>query len=230
MIDSLPHYITRHDLFMLAGSTVFLLAVYFGEELLRRVLNYAGSFSRKCIHVIVALWGCWVYFGFEHKEVAVVLPVLFIIANIHPIRSRIFRFSGIKDTFHPGMLYYPVSMFLLFWFCWGSDLRWAGIISLLNLGLGDSAAWIIGSRFGIKHYAIGESKKSYIGGIAMLAVCLVSTGTVVFIARQPLGIHDISAIMGISVGATLLEAVCARGLDNISVPLGSALIYSFFYQ
>ena len=197
---------------------------------MRRLLNLPGSFSRKSIHIIVAIWGCYVFVVFEHKEMAIVLPVLFALASIHPIRKRIFNYSGIADTFHPGMLYYPISMIMLFWFCWDSHLHGAAMISLLNLGLGDSAAWIIGSRYGKRQYSIGESKKSYVGATAMLVVCVISTTVVLMCTSSPLTILDISAIIGISAGATLLEAVCANGLDNLSVPLGSALLYSLFYQ
>ncbi len=226
----MPDFVTQHDLSAIGVSAIILLSCYFIGEVLRRLLNLPGSFSRKSIHIIVAIWGCCAFFMFDHKEMAVVLPVLFALASIHPVRKRIFNFSGITDRFHPGMLYYPISMFLLFWFCWEEHLQRAAIISLLNLGLGDSAAWIIGSRYAKRQYSIGDSKKSYVGATAMLVVCIISTTAVMLYTSSPLTMLDICAVIGISTGATLLEAVCTNGLDNLSVPLGSALLYSLFYQ
>ncbi|MDX9702188.1 MAG: hypothetical protein RBU23_03985 [Candidatus Auribacterota bacterium] len=226
----MPDFITKHDIFMILGSVAVLVCCYLTGEIIRRLFGLTGSFSRKFIHIAIAIWACAVYFIFEHKEMAVVLPVLFCTANISPIRSRIFRISGIEDTFHPGMLYYPISLFFLLWFCWDEQSRWAGIVSLLNLGLGDSAAWIIGSRYGKLQYRVGESKKSYAGTAAMMVICIICVTAVILITSSPLDMRDIVAILAISAGATLLEAVCSNGLDNICVPLGSALIYSFFYQ
>jgi len=229
MIDMDLSFINSNDLYMIGLSLLFHTVCLFVSEFLRRWFSYGGNFTRKFVHVTVSLWACWVFYGFHDKRMAVILPIVFIIMNLNPIRKIILHIAHIDKEYHPGMLYYPVAMFLLIWFCWREEYRFIAIISLLNLGLGDSAAAIIGSSFAKKTYNVGEHTKSYLGSSCMLAVCLVSSLSVLIYYRPDFSLIDIGAGCLVAFGVTFMEALSVRGMDNLSVPMGSAVILAFFY-
>ena len=222
-------FVNSIDLYMIGLSLVFHAVCLFAAEFLRRWLGYGGNFTRKFVHVTVSLWACWVFYSFQDKRMAVILPVIFIIMNLNPVRKIILHIAHIDKEYHPGMLYYPVSLFLLIWFCWQEEYRFIAMISLLNLGLGDSAAAVIGSRFAKKLYKVGEHTKSYLGSSCMLAVCLVSTLSLLIYYVPDFSIKDIVAGCSVACGVTFMEALSVKGMDNLSVPMVSAVILAFFY-
>ena len=223
-------FISVHDVSMMLLSMIFIVSVYACVEVLRRLFGFGGMFSRKMIHIVVALWGCWAYFAFYRKESAIILTVIFFLANVRWIRNVITRISAIDGESHPGMIYYPISMCLLFLFCWDVPHRYAGIIGLLNLGLGDSFAAIAGSKYGKKEYRCGDRVKTYLGSVVMFCTSLISTAIVLACFQNGFGLRELSASIVISAGATLFEATSNKELDNLTVPLCSALIFSFFYK
>ncbi len=214
---------------MLFLSVVLLLSAYLFVELFRRLLGYGGFFSRKMIHIFVGLWGGWAYFAFSGKEPAIIMTFIFFLANIRWIRNRITAISAIEGESHPGMVYYPISLCLLFFFCWDVPYRYAGVIGLLNLGLGDSLAAIFGKKYGKKQYRCADRVKTYLGSGVMFFVSLVSTAFVLRYFKGGFGGKEVFASIAIALGASLCEAVSNKELDNLTVPLCSALIFSFFY-
>ncbi len=222
--------ISAQDFKILAFSVVINLGLFVLSETLRRLLGLKGSFNRKFIHVCVAMWGVSAFFIFQSKEAAVILPVLFILSNVRFIRSIIFKVARIEGVHHSGTIYYPIAMFLLIWFCWESNERWAGIIGMLNLGLGDSFAAVIGGHFGKAKYKIGECSKTYLGSLVMFIISFAVSLVVIGIKNNGFGLYGIGASATIAMGATFFEAYGGNGLDNLSVPLGSAFIYSLFYS
>ena len=229
MYQIIQQCFTPHNVKILLFSVVINIVSFMLVETVRRLFSYPGNFSRKIIHMIVALWGVWAFFSFENRQGAVILPLLFIVAYIKPIRLAIFRLSDIRGNSHPGMIYYPIALVLLFWFCWDYPQRWAGMIGILTMGFGDPLAAIIGSRYGKQKYRFGELQKSYIGSATMFSVCFIITSLIINAMSGNFYAKELGVAITISLGATFLEAVCGRGLDNLSVPIGSALIYSFFY-
>jgi len=223
-------FISVHDASMMILSMVFIVSVYAFVEVLRRLFGFGGIFSRKMIHIVAALWGCWAYSAFYRKESAIILTVIFFLANVKWIRNIITRISAIEGESHPGMIYYPISMCLLFLFCWDIPYRYAGIIGLLNLGLGDSFAAVAGSKYGKKQYGCGDRVKTYFGSGVMFFTSLISTGIALAYFNNGFGVREILATIAISSGATFFEATSNKELDNLTIPIGSALIFSFFYK
>lgn len=222
-------FIPIRDWKTLAVCVVVNLGLFAVSESIRRMFGLSGLFNKKFIHTAVALWGVSVFFIFQTKEAAIILPVLFILSNTGFMREFIFKLAHIEGSNHHGTIYYPVAMVMLIWFCWEQNERWAGIVGMLNLGLGDSFAGIIGFHYGKIKYKIGECSKTYLGSIIMFSISFAASLIVIFIKNNGLGWYDIGASAAIAFGAAVFEGLCANGLDNLSVPLGSACIYSLFY-
>jgi phytol kinase len=120
-----------------------------------------------------------------------------------------------------GEVLFPIAVALLFMGAGADPL--AFLIPILILALADSAAALVGRRFGASRYG-GPNAKSVQGSVAFFTIALGCTGV-------PLGIHSalrLSQIVLISFSvallATLAEAVSRHGLDNLSVPLITLLL------
>lgn len=222
-------YFTLRNIILLLISIGILSGLFFIKVKLKDHLGYTGTLIRKLVHMTVALWAVWAFYGFDNRYVALVLPVCFILLHIGPVRTYLYRTAHLEGDFHPGTLYFPITIVLLFWFCWRYPARWAALIGLLNMGIGDAFAGLIGAKYGVRTYTFRGATKSYLGASVMLVSCTVCTACVLFIASHGVSFNTFGIAVIIATTATILEGLSGNGLDNLSVPLGSALCYSFFY-
>lgn len=123
-----------------------------------------------------------------------------------------------------GTLFYALSIGILAAWFWQDQPQYTAI-GILVMAWGDGMAAIIGQRFGKHTYQIFDITKSWEGSLTMAIASSIVTsvilGTVEGINWQ---IGVISLI--IALVATSLEAFSKLGIDNLTVPLGSAL-FSF---
>ncbi len=93
--------------------------------------------------------------------------------------------------------------------------------AILTLTLGDTAAALIGRRFGRHPYAIGRARKSVEGSCAFFAVAALVCALVP-------GAASIAAVAAFALATTLAEAFAGDGLDNAAIPLAGLLALRLF--
>jgi len=92
------------------------------------------------------------------------------------------------------------------------------------MGYGDGLAAVVGKAFPRKPYRIFGAGKSLTGNLTMLVVSFA----VLALLLVWQGIVPVLPVaLGLSLLATLVEAVTPLGLDNLTVPLASALAYNW---
>jgi phytol kinase len=79
---------------------------------------------------------------------------------------------------------------------------------------------VIGKRYGKRMLVHG---KSFEGSLTMFVTSFIVT-FIIAMFTQTVGISLLLA-MGVAAFATLIELFTPKGLDNLSVPLGSSLIF-----
>lgn len=94
---------------------------------------------------------------------------------------------------------------------------------------GDGMAALLGQRFGKHRYQILGITKSWEGSLAMAVVSYLVTN-LVLLAGQELSWQIWVVSLAVAVIATALEAVSKLGVDNLTVPLGSAAVGFFVSQ
>ncbi|MGG6294418.1 diacylglycerol/polyprenol kinase family protein [Leptolyngbya sp. AN02str] len=121
-----------------------------------------------------------------------------------------------------GTFFYALSFACLIGIFWPLAPQFA-LLGILIMAWGDGLAALIGQRFGRHPYQIWGDRKSLEGSATMLlvsfAISVLTLPTLPGGLLQPLLIAAIVAI-----AATLLESFSKYGVDNLSVPLGSAAI------
>jgi phytol kinase len=97
------------------------------------------------------------------------------------------------------------------------------------MAFGDAAASIIGSKIG-RHKLRFRTNKSYEGSIAMFLTTFISvTLSLMFFSYLCPFTTSTIVISSFAVAAfaTLLEAFTPKGLDNLTVPLVSAILFLY---
>jgi len=176
-----------------------------------------GEASRKFVHItvgsFVALWPLlltWTQIEF--------LSIAFVIAVV--VSRQFGLFKAIHSVQRPtwGELYFGAAVGLVAIITHQPAIYAA---ALLHMSLADGLAAVAGHKYGHNStYRIFGAKKSRMGTLTFLVVSL--TILALFSIQQGVGLSI--WLSPIAVGATLLENIAVRGLDNIAIPLYIALL------
>jgi phytol kinase len=223
---------------IIANSMLLLICYLYIFAIIFLTLRMNDRFSqnqkRKFLHVMI---GNFVFiiplFTFSKFPlnfpfyVAAPFVILTLIAS-SPIKIKN-RMSGLADITSVGhkfgLVLYAISYTILAFFF--SAKPYVIIAGILPMAFGDAAASLVGQKWG--HHKLGKlSKKSFEGTTAMFLVTLISV-TLSLIAFSYLCPFQITTLLlaslGVAISATILEAITPKGLDNITVPLLSAILF-----
>lgn len=209
--------------FQLAIAGIWLGLVGLTAELLHRNKAAGPETVRKVVHIgagnviLLAWWlgiPAWVGIG-----VSVVASIITFLSYYFPILPSI---SGIGRK-SLGTFFYAVSIGILVGWFWTIGQPHYGVLGVLVMTWGDGLACPVGQRFGQHPYKIWGMQKSWEGSFTM---CLVSF---IVISLLLLGVYGSSWqiwVIALIVApiATVLEAFSKFGIDNLTVPLGSAAL------
>lgn len=120
-----------------------------------------------------------------------------------------------------GEFFYPISIILIVLM---AHTKWEFAAAVLILGLADTAAAIIGKKYGAKStYKVLGQKKSLIGSVAFFLITIIIV--IGFVSLTP---HVVSAgilfIVMASLLITLTENVGVYGSDNLLIPIATVLL------
>ena len=188
----------------------------------------AGEYSRKLIHIWLALWiGCWRFF----LPVGIVIITSLILAlgvfiskqmgiltSIHGVRrsthGEIVYALGITAT---AILFPEPTIFAL---------------AIINLGFADGLAAVVGIRYGRRRLALWGDPEKYgktlVGSLTAFSFAAIS-GLAFWILIPPGPIVWLLALSHIILAAFLisaLEFVSRQGFDNLIIPLATGFFYS----
>jgi phytol kinase len=128
-----------------------------------------------------------------------------------------------------GTFFYAVSIGILVASFWYLQQPQYAALGIMIMAWGDGLAALIGKRFGKHQYKLFGSQKSWEGSFTMIIVsCLLS----IFILLGTQGnIWQIWVVsLAVAIIATALEAFSFLGIDNLTVPLGSAALAYILIQ
>ncbi len=122
-----------------------------------------------------------------------------------------------------GTFFYALSIGLLIVWFWPLQQPQYAAIGILTMTWGDGLAALVGQRFGKRPYQVWGEEKSWEGSFTMLLVSYaVCAG--VLLGVQGGGVATWVVALAGAITATLLESASKYGIDNLSVPLGTAAV------
>ncbi len=197
--------------------------------LIRAVFHPHPEINRKMIHLsttAIALSFPWVFRDLWPPVVVCGVAIAVMIAVRLPFMDGIVRAFGLADSRRLdgwGEFYYPAAIAILYVLY--RDDRLAYIIPIVAVGAGDTAAAVIGKRFGKLRFSDPSGvTKSIEGTLAFVAATLPAAWAA--LARWgglPPGPALLFAAL-LAVYLALLEAIAWEGLDNLFVPAGAVLL------
>ena len=202
---------------------VWILLIILTAWLVRRLGSNDSEVIRKIVHigtgnVILLAW--WLdtpaILGISASVIASVVTLLSYRFPILPGINSVGRQSL-------GTFFYSVSIGVLIAWFWNIQQPQYAVLGVLVMAWGDGLAALIGRRFGKNQYEVFGGQKSWEGSGTMAAV----TFTVSFLVLLSVSGNFWQAALVsliVAVVTTILETFSLLGIDNLTVPLGSAAL------
>lgn len=122
-----------------------------------------------------------------------------------------------------GTFFYAVSIGVLVAWFWYVEQPHYAALGILVMTWGDGLAALVGQRFGKHRYKIWGIQKSWEGSLTMAVVSCIITSLILLSVQGNIWQTWCVALI-VAVAATSLEAFSKFGIDNLTVPLGSAAL------
>ena len=205
----------------------FVGSAIFFAEVARMNKWVSGERARKLIHILIGLWGAWLPLWLGWRSI-IVLGFMLLIGVFVSNKFRWFRSIHSVSRSTAGEYFFPISMILLALF-FKNEIIFAA--AMLQMGVSDGMAAVVGTRYGKKtSFKVVGNKKSIHG----TATFFILSSAIVFAGLTALhpGMSFLSAYSvfvtavisaGISTVLTIAELTSQKGLDNITVPLLTAI-------
>lgn len=182
-----------------------------GAEVMRKVVHIGTG------NVILLAW--WFHMP---AWVGIGASVLFSIVTLLSYRFPILPGINSVGRKSLGTFFYAVSIGVLTAAFWRTNPYYA-VIGVLVMTWGDGLAALIGQRWGQHPYKLWGIQKSWEGSLAMFLTSYAVSSLVLFGVQGNLWQSWVIPI-GIATAATALEAFSKLGIDNLTVPIGSAIV------
>nr|WP_297076989.1 diacylglycerol/polyprenol kinase family protein [Thermoleptolyngbya sp. M55_K2018_002] len=221
-MSALPWYASAPPLWLqLAAAALWVAGITLLAEGLNRFQLVEPETVRKIVHIgtgnviLIAWWlkiPPWVGLSFS-----VLFSLVALVSYRFPILPGI-NSVGRKSL---GTFFYAVSIGVLIALFWQARPHYAAL-GILIMAWGDGLAALVGQSLGQRRYKIGDIEKSWEGTLTMALASFVVGGLVLGISQGTSALWGVAALVAIA--ATVLETFSKWGIDNLTVPIGSALL------
>ncbi|MBQ6098650.1 MAG: phosphatidate cytidylyltransferase [Methanobrevibacter sp.] len=213
------------DIIALIVVYVYVIAIFIIAE---KVLKSRPEFSRKFLHIMVGNMIFAMPF-FSNPWVMIIgltLPAsigTFLLTEYSPIKIE----NSMTESGHALGLFFYSAIWTILLIVFGNHL-WIVALAIVPLVYGDGFAALIGIKFGKVKFSIFGSTKSVEGSLSMFVVTAVMS-VFVWMVYTSIGYampeFNIVNILLISAVATLCEAFSYGGIDNLTVPALTSILY-----
>jgi phytol kinase len=203
---------------IVAAWLIFVVAIAMS---LRRFAHAQPEMVRKVIHigtgnVILIAW--WLKIP---AWAGISASILFSLVTLLSFRLAILPDINNIGRKSLGTFFYAVSIGVLISLFWQTH-AYCAVIGVLVMTWGDGLAALIGQRWGRHVYKLWEMQKSWEGSLTMTIVSYFISSSILLVVQG--NIWQTWLVSGaIALIATGLEAFSKWGIDNLTVPLGSAI-------
>jgi len=217
----------QNDLLGVAAVYIYVtILIIFTEKVFSK--RYPVQ-SRKFLHIMTGNIA-FILPLFETREVMAFVAAgpfilfTFLMSPYSPIKSM--RGKTSEAGHGLGLVYYAITWTVLAYVFF--DHREIIAMAILAMSYGDGLASLIGIKYGERKYTVFKDTKSYVGSIAMFVCTFVLLIIALLFYSIPLTGRTVAYLLCISGVATVVEGITPLGLDNLSVPFVTAVMYWFY--
>ena len=202
---------------------IYLLLIFFLSSIFQKDKTNDKELKRKVIHIgigpLIPIAQLLKIDQFSALVFTGIISLLVLINYTYKI------FPTIEDVERKsyGTLFYCLSLFFLIYLFWEKD-PYSLIAGFFIMTFGDGLAGLIGKTFNSKSWILFKQKKSLFGTITMFLTSLIVVASLGYIQEFSFNLNYFT----IAFIATFLEQFSILGIDNLIVPITSALFYSFY--
>lgn len=208
----------------LVYACVSILLILVSSEILLRKKIVGGETARKFVHILAGSVIAFLPFYISYQWI-VLLGVGFVVINL------INRYTSIFNAIHTinrksyGDLFFGMAVI----FCALLELpNWIFAAAILQVSISDGLAALIGSHFGKNPYKVLGHNKTLLGSW----VFAISSMAIVIVAGQFGGLSNFYNINALILLAPLVltgvENISGYGLDNLTIPMATVVLFSLF--
>lgn len=217
---------------MIFTDVIALIIVYLYVAVIfvvaEMVLKTRPEVSRKFLHIMVGnmifampfFSDPWVMVWF------LTLPItigLFFLTEYSPIKIE----NSVTESGHALGLFFYAGIWTVLIAIF-SNYLWIVALAIVPMVYGDGFAALIGQKFGKIKYTVFGGTKSLEGSLTMFVVTSVMSVFVWMVYTTigyPMPQFNLVAILSISAVATICEALSYGGIDNLTVPGLTSILY-----
>lgn len=201
----------------------YLFNIIILTSFIKKKYNINEELSRKFVHIMVGLsWFILIIF-FNKTIHLVIVPLTFIIINFLSFKYNLINAMERNDKKSLGTIYFAISYTILSLITYlNQDFLFSYGIGALTLTLGDGLAPLIAKVF--KSPNIFKTSKTYSGSLFIFISTIIIVGLFCYYFNIGYTIIDY-LILGLS--SVFLELIGNKGKDNLTLPLGLALLSYF---
>ena len=208
---------------------IIISFVYIGALMLsaKYFEKFDKEASRKFIHILLSNWWLILMAFFDNLVFAIVPPIAFVIINFLSYKGNVIKVMERDEENKDGLgtVYYAASLIPLVILSYGlTNNPLIGLVGFFIMAYGDGFAAIAGKGIESKKFKIFGATKSVAGSAVMFIMSFVIALAVFAYSNTEL--FFVKSIL-IAMVATVLEAISAKGTDNITVPVITSLITYF---
>ena len=184
--------------------------------------------GRKLLHIMVGNIA-FILPVFETREIMAFVAAgpfilfTFLMSPYSPLRSIQGKTSEAGHGM--GLVYYSIAWTVLAYFFF--DFKELIAIGIFAMSYGDGLASLIGMKFGRRKYQIFSDVKSYLGSFMMFVITFIMMMVALWYYGIVLSYNIGFVLIGIAGVSALVEGFTPLGLDNLSVPFVTTVLYWF---
>lgn len=229
LLPTLPLSLSIPPIVYQSLLVILWLAIVGGVSETARRLGYGPEITRKIVHIgagqviLIAWW--------QAIPAWAGITASIVFSGVALLSYRLPLLPGINGIGRQswGTFFYAISIGLLVFLFWPPHLPQYAVIGILTMTWGDGLAAIVGRQWGQHPYQVWGEKKSWEGSLAMLLVSYCVCAAVLLVTQGPVAATWIVAAIG-AIVATGLESASKYGIDNLSVPIGTAAVCFWLNQ
>lgn len=213
------------DILALVIVYIYVIIIFVIAEL---VLKTKPEVSRKFLHIMVGnMIFAMPFFADPWTMVwFLTLPItvaLFFLTEYSPIKIE----NSVTESGHALGLFFYAAIWTILIAVFSKQL-WIVALAIVPMVYGDGFAALIGQKFGKIKYTVFGGTKSLEGSLTMFVITTVMSVFVWMVFTSigyPMPEFNLVYIIVISAVATVCEALSYGGIDNLSVPTITSILY-----
>ncbi len=225
----------------IAILTGYFLALFGFAEILYHYFKIQAEFTRKYVHIGTGLLTLLFPILFSSHWSVLIICAAFLLLLITSLKFKLLKSINAIGRFTLGSVMYPIVVYISFldysshqtpldtkpyiWF----------YLPIMIMATADPLAALIGKKWAVKTYKIGNETKSWLGSMVFFITAFVVAFVLfnLLLPQNNIGLIVIASLVIISLVTTLTEAFSKNGLDNFTIPIAALIVmelinYNFY--